>query len=245
MILPMDELITEYLWRKIIQQIDFQKNEKDFSSIYMAEQWCKENWYSYGSMQREAPIAICKWDVDISKWRNLWEDIKNIDGIILPLPDFREWNAVIYILWEPVSDVQEDYSEHISDFPVPNEIPEYDFSQSWERMRYLSDIWELWELIDTWSSRMVFQHKKIPWLVIKIPIPGKEDDADWQSIEEYEQSIMRAKLWLQFNTKIPMIAKCIWKRNEKILYMQKVTPIPWAANLWMGTDGNAYQFDIF
>ena len=54
----------------------------DFGAIYAAENWLKENGYSYGSMERNWPIGIAKGDCYISKWTNLGEDMKLLDGVI-------------------------------------------------------------------------------------------------------------------------------------------------------------------
>lgn len=248
-----------FIWRNITQEITFEINDGEFSAYHQAEKWCEENWYSYWSMQRDAPIAICKWDYEyISKWRNLWEDVENIDGVIIPDPDFRNGKAKIYILWEKIHPREnlKVYDRHISD-PFESTVPiaewkakppekHYDFSESDERIRWLSDQWFLWEEIAIWSSRICFQHKLNPDMVIKVPIAGKEDDADWQSEQEFIQSQERIKLLnIAPDIKVPQIAPCIWLHKEKVLYMMKVEPIPWAWNLWMGKDGRAYEFDIF
>lgn len=66
-----------------------------FVAISKAQKYLEKNGYSYGSMQREAPIAIAKGDVSISKWRDIGDDIGRIDGWILPEPDFREGGCLI------------------------------------------------------------------------------------------------------------------------------------------------------
>ena len=252
--------MKEFIWREILQEIEFKSEWSTFSSHYKAEKWCKENWYLTWSMQRSAPIAICKWEEwYVSKWRNLWDDIEKIDGVIIPDPDFREWNAKIYILWNkirPREDLKQ-YDQHISDpfkstvaiaewREKPEEVKTYDFSESDERIRWLADEWELWEELARWSSRICFQHKKNPDMIIKVPIAWKEYDADWQSEEEFVQYTERQKLFaIAPEMKASRIAPCIWLREKKILYMMKVDPIPWAWNLWMWKDGFAYQFDIF
>ena len=43
----------------------------DFAAFQEAENYLKENGYSWGSMQRDDPIGIMKGDYDIAKWRNL------------------------------------------------------------------------------------------------------------------------------------------------------------------------------
>ena len=56
--------------------------EGDFKSFYAAEAWLRENGYSTGSMQRDSPIGVAKGECCISKWRNLGDDMKLLDGII-------------------------------------------------------------------------------------------------------------------------------------------------------------------
>ena len=55
----------------------------DFAAISEAQKWLKDEGYSFGSMQREAPIGIMKGDYSISKWRGLSrQDIAELDGVI-------------------------------------------------------------------------------------------------------------------------------------------------------------------
>lgn len=58
------------------------KADGDFGAYYAAEEWLKENGYSYGSMQRDSPVGIAKGDCYISKWRNLGNDTCFLDGVI-------------------------------------------------------------------------------------------------------------------------------------------------------------------
>jgi hypothetical protein len=43
----------------------------DWEALHKAEQWCRDNGYSYGALQADAPTGIVKGDADIAKWRNL------------------------------------------------------------------------------------------------------------------------------------------------------------------------------
>ena len=53
----------------------------DFRGYYNALDWLRKNGYSFGSMQRDAPIGIKKGDCLIEKWRNLSpNDRKQLDG---------------------------------------------------------------------------------------------------------------------------------------------------------------------
>ena len=69
-------------------KIFFESSWDDFSAYRLAEKWCTDNWYSYGSMARDMRIWICKWkDICIAKWYNLGsEDIKQLDWYI-----YCEW----------------------------------------------------------------------------------------------------------------------------------------------------------
>jgi hypothetical protein len=58
------------------------KAGNDFEAFYAAEKWAKENGYSVGSIERDAPIGLAKGDCYISKWRNLGEDRERLDGVI-------------------------------------------------------------------------------------------------------------------------------------------------------------------
>ena len=65
------------------KEMVFKNNGDDFSGIYAAKKWLKENGYSYGSLQRNDPVGILKGDFNISKWRNLSaEDAASLDGRI-------------------------------------------------------------------------------------------------------------------------------------------------------------------
>lgn len=56
-------------------------NEGTFQALYAAQDWLKENGYSYGSTCREMPIGILKGDWAIAKWKNLTKkEIADLDG---------------------------------------------------------------------------------------------------------------------------------------------------------------------
>lgn len=58
------------------------KAKDDFEAFYAAEEYLKENGYSIGSIERNAPIGVAKGDCYISKWCNLGSDRKFLDGVI-------------------------------------------------------------------------------------------------------------------------------------------------------------------
>lgn len=67
-----------------------------FGAVTNAQNFLKENGYSVGSMQRHAPIGVAKGDVDISKWRNLGPDVKDLDGVMVS-DSFREGSVTVYL----------------------------------------------------------------------------------------------------------------------------------------------------
>lgn len=78
-------------------------NEKGtFNSYHAAKKWLTENGYSYGSMQRDAPIGIVKGDCLIEKWRNIEDfELAELDGVMVS-NDFRE-GAVEIVLFQPAT----------------------------------------------------------------------------------------------------------------------------------------------
>jgi hypothetical protein len=59
------------------------KENGAFGAVYEAEKWLKENGYSIGSMDSDAPIGVAKGEGRyISKWHNLGEDKVLLDGVI-------------------------------------------------------------------------------------------------------------------------------------------------------------------
>lgn len=67
-----------------------------FEAHSAACKFLAENGYSVGSMQRGAPIGVAKGDADISKWRNLGEDVRDLDGVMVS-DDFREGSVTVYL----------------------------------------------------------------------------------------------------------------------------------------------------
>lgn len=53
-----------------MQVIKFEQTG-DFLAVYAAEEWCKNNGVSYGSMQQDSPRGLLRGDFAIAKWRNL------------------------------------------------------------------------------------------------------------------------------------------------------------------------------
>ena len=70
---------------KIIEFNEIPKaDESRFLNINKAEQWCRDNWYSFWSMARDMPIWLMKWDWGIAKWYNLSDkDIEELDWKIV------------------------------------------------------------------------------------------------------------------------------------------------------------------
>ena len=69
----------------------------DFEALRAAEKWCKENGYSYGSLQRDANVGIMHGDCYISKWRSLSpQEQDQLDGYIHSR-DFRNGSVFIFL----------------------------------------------------------------------------------------------------------------------------------------------------
>lgn len=75
----------------------FENNGEDFSAFREAEKFARENGFSVGSMEREAPIGLAKGECYISKWRNMSrQDHKELDGTIsFPDGSPRNGRAVV------------------------------------------------------------------------------------------------------------------------------------------------------
>ncbi len=67
-----------------------------FAAHSAAVAFLKEKGYSVGSMQRGSPIGVAKGDCDISKWRNLGPDVKELDGVLVS-DSFREGSVTLYL----------------------------------------------------------------------------------------------------------------------------------------------------
>lgn len=53
----------------------------DWAALRAAENWCKENNVSIGTMQAGSPRGLMRGDYQIAKWRNLDNsDKKSLDG---------------------------------------------------------------------------------------------------------------------------------------------------------------------
>jgi hypothetical protein len=87
-------ILGTYMGRKTTKRIEFNE-EGTFQSHHAAIRWCKENGYSYGSMDGHNPIALWNDDSVISKWHNLSnEEKRTCDGV---LESQREGKAIIII----------------------------------------------------------------------------------------------------------------------------------------------------
>jgi hypothetical protein len=47
------------------------KQPGDFEAFHAAEQWCRDNGISFGSMERGNPIGLMRGNWSISKWSNM------------------------------------------------------------------------------------------------------------------------------------------------------------------------------
>lgn len=73
-----------------------------FKSIYRAEDFLKDLGYRTGSMCRQEPIGFAYKCDYVAKWYNLSKEDKNsLDGILLPLDEFREGGVRIVFFNQP------------------------------------------------------------------------------------------------------------------------------------------------
>lgn len=73
--------------------------EKDWEAVRAAEEWCKENGISVGTMQGSSPRGLKRGEYNIAKWRNLsTSDRKLMDGLMEG--DFRYGPVTIKITEE-------------------------------------------------------------------------------------------------------------------------------------------------
>ena len=94
-VLKLQEMVKQWVSREISSYKIFE-GDHDFDAINKAETYAKENGFSFGSMQRGAPMAMYRGIYIVSKWRNLdRQDIAEIDGLILA-DSFR--NGPIYVV---------------------------------------------------------------------------------------------------------------------------------------------------
>ena len=70
--------------KSLTNRKEFPRSDTAFEAFHAAEEFCKEQGFSVGRMQREAPIGIKRGNYDIQKWRNLdRDDRKLMDGAII------------------------------------------------------------------------------------------------------------------------------------------------------------------
>ena len=63
---------------------EFPRSETAFEALSAAEEFCREQGFSIGTHQRQAPRGLKRGDFNIQKWRNLSAaDRKLMDGAIL------------------------------------------------------------------------------------------------------------------------------------------------------------------
>lgn len=92
-----------FLGRKAVHVIDVIA-EGTFHAHSSAVSYLRENGYCVGSMERDRPIGFMYGYDYVSKWKNMTSSEQNtLDGVILPMPEFREGNARIVFFVEPKS----------------------------------------------------------------------------------------------------------------------------------------------
>lgn len=76
--------------------VEFSNFGEEWSGYDQARDWCDQQGFSYGQMQRQAPTAIFADNSYVSKWRNLTKkDLQEMWGYI-DCPDKRHGKAIIY-----------------------------------------------------------------------------------------------------------------------------------------------------
>lgn len=90
-----------YLDREVLHAVEFDPSGT-FGAIAQAEIYLKDLGYTTGSMCRTEPIGFAYGADRVAKWYNLSEDDKaQLDGIILPEPEFREGGVLILFYTPP------------------------------------------------------------------------------------------------------------------------------------------------
>ncbi len=79
-----------------MKTIHFEPDGQTFSAWYRAQEWCRQNGYSFGSLSRDMPVAVMRGPYDLpQKWKNMTEKERRfVDGKITS-PDFREGPVTI------------------------------------------------------------------------------------------------------------------------------------------------------
>jgi len=78
------EELEQELGKKFPNEKTFARSDTTFEAIRKAEAFAREQGFSVGRMQSDAPMGLKRGDVDIQKWRNIdFSDRRRIDGAIL------------------------------------------------------------------------------------------------------------------------------------------------------------------
>ena len=84
-----------YEEREAIHAIEFEPSGT-FDAISGAQAYLNGLGYTTGSMQRKDPIGFAYEADYVPKWQNIpVKERKQLDGIIIPNPEFREGGAII------------------------------------------------------------------------------------------------------------------------------------------------------
>lgn len=85
--------------REVIRFIHFKNTGEDFSAIRLAKEQLDRMGFTHGSMCEDEPIAFAKEFMYVAKWKKIaTSEYDKIDGVILPLDNFREGDAIILFL---------------------------------------------------------------------------------------------------------------------------------------------------
>ncbi len=83
---------------KTIKDVKVFEVEGTFNSKYAAEKWLHDNGYSYGSSERENPIAVMKGEYELpQKWSNISKMGKEVVDAVIVSDDFREGSVSVII----------------------------------------------------------------------------------------------------------------------------------------------------
>ena len=90
--------------RPVLKTLRFKSTGRDFGALSDAEAWLRQNGFSYGALERVAPIAIVRGECQLSKWSGLSKAEKaTVDGVIECEGDFRHGAATVTIFEKEVA----------------------------------------------------------------------------------------------------------------------------------------------
>lgn len=94
------QYLEECIAKPMVFEKTFEGNGESFNAVNAAEAWLKGHGFTLGSMQRDAPIGVARESEYISKWFNLGDDVKLLDGAILG-EDKRNGPVTVCLAFDP------------------------------------------------------------------------------------------------------------------------------------------------